>query len=377
MDKNKITGIVLAGGKSRRMGTEKGLLKFGGKHLIEHAIAVLEKVCGQIIIIENSDTYDFLGYDVIADIIPNSGPMVGIYTGLMNSKTELNLVLSCDMPFISEETLKYLVSNIKDFDVVVPWHGEQKLEPMCALYHKNTIPVFEQFIQSDNYKIQDVYSQLKTNKLFISADLDFYKSHLFDNLNSKEEFEKASQYLDEVLPQWNQLILIAGTGRDVGKTTLACKLIEQTSKNQDVIGLKISPHIHSQNENEKLLFATGNYSIFHESDKQTDKDSSRMLRAGAKQVFYIQSEDEYIGDAFQKLTKEIQNDLPIICESGGLRNFVIPSAFLICNKKGNTVFKEKQLPLIPKASCILQFNNQGFDFDVSGIKFENGEWKYK
>ena len=88
--------------------------------------------------------------------------MGGIYSALMNSKTDLNLVLSCDMPFISEELLNYLINNTEGFDVVVPWHGDKKIEPMCALYHKNTIPVFEEFIQNNNYKIQDVYRKLKT-----------------------------------------------------------------------------------------------------------------------------------------------------------------------------------------------------------------------
>lgn len=377
MDKNKITGIVLAGGKSRRMGAEKGLLKFAGKRLIEHAIFVLEKVCDQIIIIENSDTYDFLGYPVFADIIPNSGPMGGIFTGLMKSETDLNLVLSCDMPFIPEVLLKYLIQNNSGFDVAVPWHGGRKFEPMCAVYHKKTIPVFEEFIQNNNYKIFDIYRQLNANKLQMSAELDFYKPHLFDNLNSKVDLEKANHYVDEVLPKMNQLILIAGTGRNVGKTALACELIKQTSMSEDVIGLKISPHIHTKNESAKLLISDENYSVFQEQDKLSDKDSSRMLRAGAKQVFYIQSEEEYIGEAFQKLKSEIRNDLPIVCESGGLRNFVIPSAFLICNKKGNTVFKEKHYAIIPKADKILQFDESEFDYDVSGIKFENGHWVLK
>lgn len=375
MNKNKITGIVLAGGKSRRMGTEKGLLKLGGKHLIEYAIEILEKVCGRILISENSDTYDFLGYPVIADIVPNSGPMGGIYSGLMNSETDLNLVLSCDMPFISEELLNYLINNSEGFDVAVPWLGEERFEPMCALYHKNTIPVFEQFIQSNNYKIQDVYRKLKTNKLLISAELKFYKPFLFDNLNSKQDLEQANLKLDEILPRWDRLLLIAGTGRNAGKTTLACEIVEQTSKDREVIGVKISPHIHTQNEGAEMVFSNDHFSVFREWDKRASKDSSRMLRAGAKQVFYIQSEDKYIGEAFQMLSKEFDFESPIVCESGGLRNFVVPSVFLICGREGNTSIKEKLKPLIPKANRMLQFKDPGFDFDISKIKFENGGWK--
>ncbi len=209
----------------------------------------------------------------------------------------------------------------------------------------------------------------------MSADLDFYKPHLFDNLNSKEDIENAIQNLDDVLPKWDRLLLIAGTGRNAGKTSLACEIIEETSKFQSVIGLKISPHIHSQNEGTKVIYSGDQYSIFREKEKTSAKDSSRMLRAGAKQVFYIQSEEETIGEAFKQLSKELDKNSPIVCESGGLRNFVVPSAFLICNREGNTFFKEKQQPLIPKANHILQFNDPGFNLDVSKIGFENGKWK--
>ncbi len=188
MISKSITGIILAGGKSRRMGTEKGLLKLGDKHMIEYAIEVLEKVCDQILLIENSNAYHFLGYPVYPDIFPNSGPMGGIYTGLVNSKNNLNLVLSCDMPFIKQELLKDLIANSDDKDIVVPWHGGHKYEPMCALYHKDAKSVFLEFIQQQNFKIPDTFKLLKTNKFLIEESLSYYSSELFFNVNSKEEF---------------------------------------------------------------------------------------------------------------------------------------------------------------------------------------------
>jgi molybdopterin-guanine dinucleotide biosynthesis protein A len=188
MISKSITGIILAGGKSRRMGTEKGLLKLGDKHMIEYAIEVLKKVCDQILLIENSNAYHFLGYSVYPDIFPNSGPMGGIYTGLVNSKNNLNLVLSCDMPFIKPELLIDLIANSEDKDIVVPWHGGHKFEPMCALYHKNVKSLLLQFIQEKNFKIPDTFELLKTKKFHIEESLPYYSSELFFNVNSKEEF---------------------------------------------------------------------------------------------------------------------------------------------------------------------------------------------
>lgn len=374
MNHPNITGIVLAGGKSRRMGVEKGLIRFGGKHLIEYAIEVLEKVCDRIIISENSKAYNFLGYEVIPDIYPNSGPMGGIYSALKSSKTDLNLVLSCDMPFISIELLNYLIEQSDNFEVAVPWYGEDKFEPMCAFYHKKVIPVLEEFIMQKNFKIPDAFKVLNTNMLRITPELSFYKNYLFDNLNSKEDLVKANQKLDEFLPKWENVLLIAGSGRNVGKTSLACDVIKKASQKSEVIGLKISPHIHTQHEKTKLILDNDHFSIYQELDPTTDKDSSRMLRAGANKVFYIQSEESYIGKAFQLLKNKLDEKIPIVCESGGLRNFIVPSVFLLCTKEGNT-FKESHKLLIPKADKIVNFHNPGFDMEIAGIQFNGEVWE--
>ena len=147
MNKKGITGIILAGGKSKRMGTEKGLINFRGKTMIQYAIEVLEPICDQIIISANSNSYDALPYPKFSDIFPNSGPMGGIYTGLLNSRNDLNLVLSCDMPFIKADLLNDLVLNADGNDIVVPWHRSKHFEPMCALYRKSVDSVFMDFIK--------------------------------------------------------------------------------------------------------------------------------------------------------------------------------------------------------------------------------------
>lgn len=187
MSLSSITGIVLAGGKSRRMGKEKGLIELNGKQLIQYAIEALEPICKTILISTNSHLYDFLPYQKIADEFPNSGPMGGIYSCLKASKTNQNLVLSCDMPFVKSQLLEDLILNSQDYDIAVPWHGEQRFEPMCAFYHKNLESVFYNFIQQKNYKIPDTFEQVKTNKYMISQDLPYFSKDLFININSQED----------------------------------------------------------------------------------------------------------------------------------------------------------------------------------------------
>ncbi len=376
MNQSGITGIILAGGKSVRMGVEKGLVRFGGRHLIEHSIRVLEEVCDEILISENTNAYDFLGYKVIPDIHKNSGPMGGIFSALKHSKTDLNLVLSCDMPFISKDLFLALIENAKGKDVAVPWHGEEKYEPMCAVYHKNVLPVFEHFIQNKNFKIPSAFKILRVGKLLISEKQSFYNPQLFKNLNTKAELEEAEQLWEKNLPQWNNLLLIAGTGKNVGKTTLARKLIKNVSKTQLVIGLKISPHKHTESKEAQQKYIHPHFSIYEEFDKEGTKDSSRMLKAGASRVFYVEAEDRFIGHAIEKLKADFGKNTPIVCESGGLRNFVKPSLFLICRNKKNPE-QEKHQPLIEKADQILKFKRKKnkFNFDISRLKFENGKWQ--
>lgn len=374
MNKQKVTGIILAGGKSRRMGEEKGLLCFGGKYMIEYAISVLREVCDKIIISENSDAYNFLGYPVVADIFPNSGPMGGIYSALKHSDTELNLVLSCDMPFITKEMLYYLIENSTEHDVAVPWYGGRKFEPMCAVYHQRVIPVFERFIKENNFRIPDAYKELKTNKIQMSDDLEVYNPILFENINSKIELQKAVQVLDAKLPIMNRLLLIAGTGRNVGKTTLACEIIHEISRKNKVIGIKISPHNHSQNEGAELIAETDYYSIYREQDLNKKHDSSRMLGAGAKKVFYIQSEDYKVYEAFEQILPELDESMAIVCESGGLRNYIKPSLFLMCNRKGEEIIKEKAKNLLPKVDKLLEFSKNSFNINPGSIVFDGMKW---
>ena len=133
--KQDITGIILAGGKSSRMGTDKGILELNGRKMVDYVIKALTPNVDEIIIIANNKNYNNLGYKVYRDIIKNCGPMGGIYTGLMKSKTKNNMLVCCDIPNISSIIIEYIIISAGEEAALVPIHNGQA-EPLCAVYKK-------------------------------------------------------------------------------------------------------------------------------------------------------------------------------------------------------------------------------------------------
>lgn len=191
----EVTGIILAGGKSSRMGTDKGMQELCGKPLIGYAIQVLSELCGTIIISTSSDAYQSLGYKTVADEIPGIGPMGGIYSAIRQSKTEKNLVLSCDLPFVSKELLSYILESSEGCQVAVPWKGSQHYEPLCGFYSLSIKEKVHAFIKNENYKLPDLFEEIRINKLIISKELDFYHENLFMNVNSKHDLAAAEKLM--------------------------------------------------------------------------------------------------------------------------------------------------------------------------------------
>jgi molybdopterin-guanine dinucleotide biosynthesis protein A len=192
----EVTGIILAGGKSSRMGTDKGLQELCGKPLISYAIQVLTELCSTIVISTSSGEYQSFGYKTVADEFPRIGPMGGIYSALRQSKTEKNLVLSCDLPFVSVGLLSFIIENSDGFDVSVPWEGMRHYEPLCAFYRFSAQDKMAEFIRKGNYKLPDFFEEIRINKLIIDKNLNFYHENLFMNINSKHDLNTAKKLMD-------------------------------------------------------------------------------------------------------------------------------------------------------------------------------------
>jgi len=134
------------------------------------------------------------------------------------------------------------------------------------------------------------------------------------------------------------IILIAGNGRNVGKTLLSCRIIKHLAETSDVYGVKISSHFHELDREAQIINETYDFRIVQET-LTTRKDSSRMLRAGAREVFYVQCKNASLSEMFSYLQTYLPMDKPVIIESGGLYNILEPGIFYYI--KGKDDSKEK------------------------------------
>ncbi len=192
--KQEITGIVLAGGRSSRMGKDKGLCMFRDKPLVAYAIEILKPLCGTLMISANHypEKYAAFGLPVVPDEISGIGPMGGIYTCLKRSKTRHNLVLSCDTPFVSGEVFRLLLREAgKNYQVVCPAHETFLIEPLSAYYNTNILGELEKAIAQNEFKMMRFFQRIRFRSVPVDRQLSFFHEYLFLNLNTPEDMEKA------------------------------------------------------------------------------------------------------------------------------------------------------------------------------------------
>jgi molybdopterin-guanine dinucleotide biosynthesis protein A len=152
--KRDLTGILMCGGKSSRMGQDKYALLFNGKPLYSASLQMLESLCTSIIVSSNKTYPEFSNYTVLRDEVMDIGPIGGLYTCLKNSKATYNMVIACDMPLVDGTTMCMLLEHLEGrHDVIVPQYKGQ-LQPLYAIYMSSIIPIIEQCIASKRYSLQ-------------------------------------------------------------------------------------------------------------------------------------------------------------------------------------------------------------------------------
>ncbi|NLI93869.1 MAG: molybdenum cofactor guanylyltransferase [Peptococcaceae bacterium] len=187
----QVTGVLLTGGESRRMGKNKALLELDGKPLIERTLDILRKTCSEVVISSRSeDLYSSYGYQVIPDIFPGKGPLGGLYSVLQKASYEYLFLAACDMPFLDETSIRYIYSRMDDFDAIVPY-ALGRMHPLHAFYHKRITPLVEEKIQKDQLRIVDVLSECRMKILKSEDGEDFYKNRIDQsvvNVNTPDEW---------------------------------------------------------------------------------------------------------------------------------------------------------------------------------------------
>jgi hypothetical protein len=168
------------------------------------------------------------------------------------------------------------------------------------------------------------------------------------------------------------LLLIAGTGTKAGKTTMACRIISEHPE-LIITTIKITPHFHETTPGLVPVSENDGYAIYEETEKDSTKDTSRMLASGAEKVFFAKVWDEKLEDVFYEIMKLIPEGTPIICESPALRNFVEPGAFIIMTSDSEN--KQKKLNHLQKSHHLMLKLEELDRMERVPIKFEAGAWK--
>lgn len=183
----EIAAYILCGGKSSRMGQEKGLVIWKGNSFLGWILEALVPITDKMCLVTNCDAYQQYNLPLIPDLVEDKGPVGGIYSALHHSKSEWNLILSCDIPKIKSELLLELIEHIKSDEnlVVIASDGIYDY-PLIGIYHQSLEYEFHQAIQENKLKLRDLVDSLSPKKLLINPENQKYLA----NVNSLKELEK-------------------------------------------------------------------------------------------------------------------------------------------------------------------------------------------
>ncbi|MCF8226742.1 MAG: molybdenum cofactor guanylyltransferase [Bacteroidales bacterium] len=197
---NHITGILLAGGKSTRMGTDKGTIDTGDKKLFQYPLKLLEATCDEILISTCRTSQDYKHYEQVCDEIYGIGPLGGIYTCLKRSASDINIVLSYDMPMLTQSLIIDLLGYSDAYELVLPALEKKDPEPLCGIYNKSLTGSIEKIISGGAYAVHKLIPMVKTRILTITASKDYFHPDLFMNVNSPADLEYYFKVKDRLQP---------------------------------------------------------------------------------------------------------------------------------------------------------------------------------
>jgi molybdopterin-guanine dinucleotide biosynthesis protein A len=168
---DNVSGVILAGGQSSRMGQDKALLEIGGKPLIRRLADLLLVLSDDVVISTNADEhYAFLNLPAVADVFPGQGPMAGIHAAMARTPRPLLLVLACDMPRVHLGLLRHILDAVEGYDAAVPATANRGIHPLCAVYRTACSGLLEQslvrrtngmrgFLQHPSLRVRHVSSK--------------------------------------------------------------------------------------------------------------------------------------------------------------------------------------------------------------------------
>ncbi len=196
MEKQSIqyyNGYILAGGKSSRMGEDKGLMLFNGKSVVQYVIDALAPVVNEVVIVSNNTAYEIFGLKVIADEIKDVGPAGGICAALQHSFVENNVMIGCDMPFVSIAAIEELIKNSEGAQITLPIH-DGLLEPLFGVYRTECKHEWRRLVLGGNVKLNELVKHFKLQQFNVNNS-PIFTEKIFMNINTRQEFESALNQL--------------------------------------------------------------------------------------------------------------------------------------------------------------------------------------
>ena len=187
-----LAAFILAGGKSTRMGTDKAFVDYEGRTLVERALDLARSVTSEVCIVGSREKFAPFA-PVVEDIFQDCGPLGGIHAALRGSRTELNLMLAVDTPFVSRAFLQYLINQARgapEAVVVVP-RVDGGWQPLCAVYRREFADAAENALRSGRNRIDRLFDGVRT-RVIEQKELEGagFSLAIFRNLNTPEELEK-------------------------------------------------------------------------------------------------------------------------------------------------------------------------------------------
>lgn len=188
MKQHSVSGVILAGGKSSRMGQDKALIQWQGKRLVDYLIAAMEPVCQEILISTHLNPKYFPNYQVIRDEFTDIGPLAGIESGLRHASNPTVIFASVDTPLLSASLFAFLLNHHGQFDISLAAHKGVN-EPMIGIYKKRIHPLVLTFIEEGKNKPPELIRSTHWQEIEVNSSHNFYHNQLFKNLNRPQDLE--------------------------------------------------------------------------------------------------------------------------------------------------------------------------------------------
>ncbi len=191
MDTRDICAVILAGGRSRRMGSNKALLDFGGRPMISVMIERVRPLTDRIIISSNDESiYRFLNIPVVPDLFPECGPLGGFHAAMLSTACSLYLMLACDLPNLRASMLSKLVALVDGFDAAIPRTGEGFFHPLCAVYRRTCLPSIEKALQQGSTKVIETFLNDTLKVRWVGPEEGTFQESDLANINTPEDLRR-------------------------------------------------------------------------------------------------------------------------------------------------------------------------------------------